>query len=88
MKPKSLCRETPVCILKAEKHCMIRLRYSLFVTIIISGIVMSLSRVDEVFCFCHYFLYSPLYKPLLVYLIPEAILLVVISGIPMQTNLF
>ena len=44
---------------------------------------MSLSRVDVVFCFDHYFRYSPTYKPLLVYLILKAILLVVISCTPL-----
>ena len=57
-----------------SRHC------KRIVTIIISGIVISLSGVDVVFCFGHYFRYSPVYKPLLVYFILEAILLVVISS--------
>ena len=40
---------------------------------IILGIVMPLSRVEVVFCFGNYFRYSPLYKPLLVHFILEAI---------------
>ena len=43
------------------------------VTIIISGIVMLLSRVDAVFCFGNYFLYFPVNKSLLIYFILEAI---------------
>ena len=53
-----------------------------YVTIIISGIFILLSRVDVVFCFVHYFRYFPVYKLSLVYFILKAILLVVISCTP------
>ena len=43
------------------------------VTIIVLGIFMPLSRVDVVFCFGNYLRYSPIYKPLLIYFILEAI---------------
>ena len=52
---------------------------------------MSLSRVNVIFWFGHYFRYSLVYKPLLVYFIHKAILLVSISGTPRRqtfSNLF
>ena len=43
---------------------------------------MPLSGVDVVFCFGNYFWYSPVYKPLAIHFILQAILLVVVSNTP------
>ena len=57
-------------------------------TIAISGIVVSLSRVNLVLLFWSLFPVFPVYKPLYVYFILEAILLVVISGTPPENKPF